>query len=59
LSLLTTDQKGALVEQAVAVEALKHGLGVLWPFGDERYDVVLDLRPRLLRGSVQMGSPVR
>ena len=47
--MLTTDQKGALAEQAIALEALRLGLGVLRPCGDERYDLVLDLRPRLLR----------
>jgi hypothetical protein len=49
LSVLTTDQKGVLAEQAIAFEALKRGLGVFQPLGDERYDLILDLRPRLLR----------
>jgi hypothetical protein len=49
LSVLTTDQKGVLAEQAVAFEALRLGLGVFVPLGDERYDLVLDLRPKLLR----------
>ena len=47
--MLTTDQKGALAEQAIAFEALKRGIGVFRPLGDERYDLILDLRPRLLR----------
>ena len=47
--MLTTDQKGVLAEQAVTFEALKYGLGVFQPLGDERYDLILDLRPRLLR----------
>ena len=47
--MLTTDQKGALAEQAIAFEAMRHGAGVLRPLGDERYDLVLDLRPQLLR----------
>ena len=49
LSLLTTDQKGVLAEQAVALEAMRLGLGVFLPLGDERYDLILDLRPALLR----------
>lgn len=47
--MLTTDQKGALAEQAIAFEAMKHGAGVFRPLGDERYDLIFDLRPRLLR----------
>ena len=49
LSVLTTDQKGVLAEQAIVFEALKLGTGVFQPLGDERYDLILDLRPRLLR----------
>jgi hypothetical protein len=47
--MLTTDQKGALAEQAVVFAALKLGIGVFQPLGDERYDLILDLRPKLLR----------
>ncbi len=47
--MLTTDQKGALAEQAIAFEALAHGAGVSRPLGDERYDLIFDLRPELLR----------
>jgi hypothetical protein len=49
LSVLTTNQKGVIAEQAIALEALKQGVGVFRPLGDERYDLILDLRPRLLR----------
>jgi hypothetical protein len=49
LSVLTTDQKGALAEQAIVFEALKFGAGVFQPLGDERYDLILDLRPALMR----------
>jgi hypothetical protein len=38
-----------LAEQAVAFEAMRLGLGVFLPLGDERYDLIIDLRPRLLR----------
>jgi hypothetical protein len=62
LSMLTTDQKGVLAEQAVAFEALKLGAGVFQPLGDERYDLILDLRPQLLRvqckWAVQQGDVV-
>jgi hypothetical protein len=47
--MLTTDQKGVLAEQAIAFEALKLGVGVFRPLGDERYDLILDLRPQLIR----------
>jgi hypothetical protein len=49
LPVLTTDQKGALAEQAIALEAMRFGAGVFRPLTDERYDLILDLRPRLLR----------
>ena len=47
--MLTTDQKGVIAEQAIVFQAVKHGLGVFQPLGDERYDLILDLRPQLLR----------
>ncbi len=47
--MLTTDQKGAVAEAAIALEAIKLGIGVARPLGDERYDFIFDLRPRLLR----------
>jgi hypothetical protein len=47
--MLTTNQKGKLAEAKVAALCLDLGLGVTWPFDDERYDMILDLRPRLLR----------
>jgi PD-(D/E)XK endonuclease len=47
---MTTDQKGSVAEAAVAFEAIKLGLGVFRPLSDgESYDLVLDLRPRLVR----------
>ena len=46
---LSTDQKGAIVEAEIAAVATKLGIGVSQPFGDERYDLILDLRPELLR----------
>jgi hypothetical protein len=55
LSVLTTDQKGALAEQAIAFEAMKLGLGVFASLGDERYDLIFDLRPKLMRVQCKWG----
>lgn len=47
---LTTDQKGAIAESAIVHAAIKLGVGVFRPLSDgERYDLIFDLRPRLLR----------
>jgi hypothetical protein len=47
--VLTTDQKGAIAEAAIAYAALELGIGVWRPLGDERCDFIFDLRPKLLR----------
>ena len=49
LSVLTTNQKGTVAEAKIAAAALELGIGVARPLDDERYDLILDLRPRLLR----------
>ena len=49
LSVLTTNQKGALAEAAIAKEAVRLGIGVFTPVADERCDFIFDLRPRLVR----------
>jgi hypothetical protein len=46
---VTTDQKGAIAETAIALAAIKLGVGVFRPYGDERYDLIFDCRPRLWR----------
>ena len=47
---LSTDQKGAIAESAITFQAFRCGVGVLRPLGEgERYDLVFDLRPRLIR----------
>jgi hypothetical protein len=46
---MTTDQKGAIAEAAIACAAIKLGIGVFRPLADERYDLIFDLRPELLR----------
>jgi PD-(D/E)XK nuclease superfamily protein len=48
--VLTTDQKGAIAESEIACAAIKLGIGVFKPLTDgERYDLILDLRPELIR----------
>ena len=47
--MLTTNQKGTLAEAKIVAAAIERGLGVSRPLDDERYDLILDLRPALLR----------
>jgi hypothetical protein len=47
--MLTTDQKGIVAETKIAAEALAFGIGVAKPLGDERYDLIFDVGPNLLR----------
>jgi PD-(D/E)XK endonuclease len=48
--VLTTDQKGAVAELAIAHAAAQLGVGVFKPLTDgERYDLIFDFRPRLMR----------
>jgi hypothetical protein len=48
--LLTTDQKGAIAELAIAKAAVELGIDVYRPVGDGgRYDLVFDLVDRLVR----------
>lgn len=48
--MLTTDQKGAIAELAIAHAAAELGVGVFKPLTDgERYDLILDLGSTLLR----------
>jgi PD-(D/E)XK nuclease superfamily protein len=48
-NVLTTNQRGAVTEAAIVKAAIELGIGVFRPLMDERYDLILDLRPRLLR----------
>jgi hypothetical protein len=57
--MLSTDQKGALAEAKVAAAALELGIGVWVPWGDERYDLIFDLRPRLVRVQCKWASVYR
>jgi prevent-host-death family protein len=45
----STNHKGAVAEAAITAEAVKLGIGVLRPLADERYDLIFDMRPGLLR----------
>jgi hypothetical protein len=48
--MLTTDQKGAVAELAIACEALKLGLDVYRPLAEGgRYDLILDVGSMLIR----------
>lgn len=48
--MLTTDQKGAAAELAIAHSAAALGVGVFKPLTDgERYDLIFNLHPRLVR----------
>jgi len=47
--MLTTNQKGTLAEAKIAARAIELGVGVARTFDDERYDLIFDLRPVLLR----------
>jgi hypothetical protein len=47
--MLSTDQKGAIAEAAIAFAATKLGVGVFKPLTVEPYDLIFDLRPRLIR----------
>jgi len=57
MSTLTTDQKGAIAELAIAHAAAALGVGVFKPLTDgERYDLIFDLRPRLVRVQCKWAS---
>jgi hypothetical protein len=47
--VLSTDQKGAVAELAIATAAARLGIGVWGSYSVERYDLIFDLRPGLVR----------
>ena len=47
--MLTSDQKGAVAELAIAHAATELGVGVSRPLGDQRYDLIFDFGDRLVR----------
>ena len=53
---MTTDQKGAIAETAITAAAVRLGVGVSRPIGGvERYDLIFDLHPRLVRVQCKWG----
>ncbi len=54
--MLTTNQKGAIAETAIAHEAIKLGIGVLKPLADLRYDFVFDTGDEFLRVQCKWAS---
>jgi hypothetical protein len=56
---LTTNQKGLIAENAVSRLAILAGIGVARPLDDERHDLILDLRPGLVRVQCQVGGSAR
>ncbi|MEA2441415.1 MAG: hypothetical protein QOH76_2839 [Thermoleophilaceae bacterium] len=58
--MLTTNQKGAIAEMAITLEALRHGLVVLRPVAEGgRYDLVFDVDGRFLRVQCKWATRVR
>jgi hypothetical protein len=56
--VLTTDQKGAIAELAIARAAAELGIGVWGAHTVERYDLIFDLRPELVRVQCKWASRV-
>jgi hypothetical protein len=54
--MLTTDQKGTLAELKIAARAAELGIGVWSAHTVERYDLIFDLRPKLLRVQCKWGK---
>jgi PD-(D/E)XK endonuclease len=54
--MLTSDQKGAVAELAIAKRAAELGVGVWSAYTVERYDLIFDLRPRLVRVQCKWAS---
>ena len=54
--MLTTDQKGAVAELAIARQAAELGIGVWSAYTIERYDLIFDLRPQLIRVQCKWAS---
>ncbi len=52
-----TNDRGVIAEVAIAAEAVKLGIGVSRPFAQERYDLIFDMRPGLLRVQCKCARP--
>ena len=57
--MLTTGQKGAIAEAAIALAAIELGIGVSRPIAPERYDLVFDVGSELLRVQCKWARRVR
>ncbi len=54
---LTPSQKGAIAETAITAAAIELGIGVYRPISEgERYDMIFNLHPRLLRVQCKWAS---
>ena len=59
MDMLTPSQRGAVAESAITTAALELGLTVLRPLCEgRRYDLVVDLEPRLLRVQCKLARNV-
>ncbi|MBA3382304.1 MAG: hypothetical protein H0T97_10665 [Actinobacteria bacterium] len=57
MSVLTTDQKGAIAESAIVYVAIKRGIGVYKPVHEGgRYDLILEIGSSLLRVQCKSAS---
>ena len=55
--MLSTDQKGAIAESAIACAAIKLGIDVYKPLSDgTRYDLIFDIHGRLVRVQCKWAS---
>jgi len=54
--VLTTNQKGAIAETAIAHEAIKLGIGVYRPYIDERVDFLFEIGAKILRVQCKWAS---
>jgi hypothetical protein len=54
--VLTSDQKGAAAEAAIAYRALRLGIRVSRPLSDQFYDLIFDLGPHLIRVQCKWAS---
>ena len=53
---VNTNEKGAIAEMAIALEAVRHGIGVLKPLSErQRYDLGLEVGGRLMRAQCKWG----
>ena len=55
-SRMSPNQEGAIAEAAISYAAVELGIGVPKPTSDERYDLIFDLRPALIRVQCKWGT---